>query len=255
MPGMTRLAGFSTPILSARFIQNFLRRPAAPVLQTPLNCADTYSTDPGSPLSPTLDWSDYVALDTSTQQAFQLQIDDDPLFASTLVDETVASTASSYSIGLGQLTYNLTMYWRVRVQSSNGDWSEWGTTGTLGTESNCFRTPLHPAPVCNFTSNPATPALANPTHHRYHHNLRRAGISQWSWNFVMETRWWIRPIEATRTELYRNITITLGVLTAMVCSKNVTQCSHLCLPDVLSSYHRIYTKGRHGASSGIVFEG
>lgn len=213
--------------------------PVTPVLQTPLNCADTYSTDPGSPLSPTVDWSDYVALDTSTQQAFQLQIDDDPLFGSTLVDETVPSTASSYSIGLGQLTYNLTMYWRVRVQSSNGDWSEWGTTGTLGTESNCFRTPLHPAPVCNFTSNPATPALANPTQFTDTTiTYGGAGISQWSWNFgdgntlVGSDPSVHKNPEHTYASL-GNITISLGVVDSdgYSCSKNVSTNVSQSLPD------------------------
>ena len=49
--------------------------PATPVLQTPVNCEET--TD----LTPTLDWSDYGALDGSTQAAFELQVsDNDPFF-------------------------------------------------------------------------------------------------------------------------------------------------------------------------------
>lgn len=158
--------------------------PATPVLVEPLNCVDTYTLQPASALTPTLDWSNYVALDSSSQAAFQLQVDDDPLFGSPVVDETINSTASNYAIGLGELTYNVAYYWRVRVQSSNGDWSEWGTTGTLGTETNCFRTPIHPAPVCDFTMSPATPALGVETQFTDTTQLfGGASVAQWSWTF------------------------------------------------------------------------
>lgn len=158
--------------------------PSAPILTEPLNCIDTYTVKPASPLTPTLDWSDYVAIDGSTQAAYQIQVDDDPLFGSTLIDQTVSSTASTYTVALGQMTYNVTYYWRVRVQSSESTWSEWGTTGVLGTETNCFRTPLHPAPVCNFTSTPATPVLNEETLFTDTTQLfGGASVAQWSWNF------------------------------------------------------------------------
>lgn len=158
--------------------------PSTPVLVEPLNCVDTYTLQPASPLTPTLDWSDYVALDSSTQAAFQIQLDDDPLFGSPVFDETVNSTASNYSVGLGQLTYNVAYYWRVRVQSSNGDWSEWGITGTLGTETNCLRTPVHPAPVCDFTMTPPTPAVGVETLFTDTTQLfGGASVSQWNWTF------------------------------------------------------------------------
>lgn len=158
--------------------------PAAPILVEPLNCVDTFTVKPASPLTPTLDWSDYAALDGSTQAGYQVQVDDDPLFGSTLIDQTTNSTASNYTVGLGQLVYNVAYYWRVRVQSSNNTWSPWGTTGTLGTETNCFRTPEHAAPVCNFTMSPATPPLNVDTQFTDTTQLfGGATVSQWSWTF------------------------------------------------------------------------
>ncbi|MBI4121741.1 MAG: PKD domain-containing protein [Parcubacteria group bacterium] len=159
--------------------------PSKPVLQTILNCTDTYTSNPAAPLSPTLTWSNYVALDGGTQQAYRIMLDNDPLFGSPLIDETVASAGSSYSIGLNKLSYGrLTYYWRVQVQSTKGDWSEWGTTGTLGTESNCFQTPLHPAPVCNFTMMPPAPVLSNPVQFKDTSTTSGgANINQWRWNF------------------------------------------------------------------------
>ncbi len=158
--------------------------PATPVLIEPLDCVDTYTIKPASPLTPALDWSDYAAYDGTTQAAYQIQVDDDPLFGSTLIDQTVNSTASVYTTALGQLTYNVAYYWRVRVQSSTNTWSSWGTTGTLGTETNCFRTPKHPAPVCNFSMNPASPIVNTDTQFTDTTQLfGGATASQWSWAF------------------------------------------------------------------------
>ena len=85
--------------------------PATPVLQTPVNCEET--TD----LTPTLDWSDYGALDGSTQAAFELQVsDNDPFFGggNLVIDYSslnpppaFSGDASQYGIGLSeQLEYN-----------------------------------------------------------------------------------------------------------------------------------------------------
>lgn len=163
---------------------NLPEGPLRPILIEPLDCVDTYTINPAAPLTPALDWSDYAAADGSTQAAFQIMLDDDPLFGSPVFDETVASTASIYSVGLGDLVYNVAYYWRVRVQSSNSEWSEWGTTGTLGTETNCFRTPIHPAPVCDFDMTPATPVLGEPT--QFTDTTQFFGGATgafWGWNF------------------------------------------------------------------------
>lgn len=137
--------------------------PSIPELLSPVECVDLYDEDPASPLTPTLDWTDYGALDGTTQDNYQVQVDDDPLFGSPLIDETVPSSNSDYTVGLGILNdYNVTYYWRVRVQSSSGEWTEWGDEGPTG-ESNCFRTPLHPAPQCDFSMTPEPPPLDEET--------------------------------------------------------------------------------------------
>ncbi len=162
--------------------------PATPVLETPVNCAET--TD----LTPTLDWSDYSALDGSTQAAFELQVsDNDPFFgAGNLVIDysslspppAFSGDASQYGIGLSeQLEYNKVYYWRVRVQSSNTEWSEWGTTGASG-ESNCLVTPVHAPPACAFSFSPSPPPLDNPTQFT-DETITFGGsfVQQWSWDF------------------------------------------------------------------------
>lgn len=157
--------------------------PIAPLLISPVDDVDTYTLFPSSALSPTLTWSPYSTLDTSTQAQYQVQIDDDPDFTSTVIDETAPTAGSSYAVGLGELTYNVTYYWRVRVQSSNDEWSEWGEIGING-ESNSFRTPLHAPPVCNFSTNPSTPIPNSPT--KFTDLTTTSGgatVVQWSWNF------------------------------------------------------------------------
>lgn len=157
--------------------------PVMPNLVSPVGNVDTYTLYPASALTPAMTWSAYAALDGSTQQQYQIQIDDDPDFSSTLIDETVPSSSSSYAVGLGELVYNVTYYWRVRVQSSGGDWSGWATQGANG-ESNSFRTPLHAPPLCNFFTTPSTPIPNVAT--QFTDTTTAFGgatISQWSWNF------------------------------------------------------------------------
>jgi hypothetical protein len=157
--------------------------PIVPVLIDPLDNVDTYTLFPSSALTPAMTWSAYSSLDGSTQQAYQIQIDDDPDFSSTVIDETFPSPSSGYTVGLGELSYNVTYYWRVRVQSSNDEWSAWGVQGSGG-ESNSFRTPLHAPPVCNFSTNPTTPIPNSPT--QFTDLTATSGgatVSNWTWDF------------------------------------------------------------------------
>lgn len=157
--------------------------PVAPVLDNPVDNVDTYTIYPATALTPAMIWSSYTALDGSTQQQYQIQIDDDPDFSSTVVDETLASTSSSYAVGIGDLAYNVTYYWRVRVESTNNEWSPWGTQGSNG-ETNSFRTPLHAPPVCNFSSNPSTPIPNNPTKFTdLSTTFGGATMAHWAWDF------------------------------------------------------------------------
>lgn len=136
--------------------------PATPILTTPLECVDTYTINPNAGLTPALDWSDYAALDGTGQLNYQVQVDTDPLFSAPIIDEVVNSTSSIYTVGLGILNYNATYYWRVRVESTDNEWSEWGELGPSA-ESNCFRTPLHAPPECSFTMNPSPATVDNET--------------------------------------------------------------------------------------------
>lgn len=134
---------------------------ATPILQTPLDCVDTHSLDPNAGLTPSLEWSAFGSLDGSTQINYQVQVDENPTFAAPLIDDVVASDGNSYAVGLGTLTYNTVYYWRVRVENSNNEWSEWGDEGPAG-ESNCMTTQAHPAPDCSFDMTPAVPNKDEP---------------------------------------------------------------------------------------------
>lgn len=168
--------------------------PATPVLTTPTNCVEV--TD----LTPSLDWSDYAALDGSTQQAFEIQVsDNDPFFdpGNLVIDYSTDNPppaypvdGSLYTVGLDeQLEYNKVYYWRVRVQSSAGDWSEYGITGPGG-ESNCFATPLHAPPVCAFNMIPTPPILEQPTQFT-DESITYGGsvVAEWDWDFGDGNTW------------------------------------------------------------------
>ncbi len=165
--------------------------PGAPILLTPVsvsgppNCVDTYTIKPSAPLEPNLDWSDYAALDGSTQKSFQIQVSTDSGFASTVIDYTAppVNTASIFAVNSGILAFNNTYYWRVRVQSTLNTWSDWGAAGGSG-ELNCFKTPKHLPPVANFSLNPSTPLLNIAT--KFTDSSTTSGgatISNWSWTF------------------------------------------------------------------------
>ncbi len=191
--------------------------PVAPVLETPLDCVDTYTINPTAGLTPALDWNDYSTLDGSTQLNYHIQVDADPLFGAPIIDEVVNSTSSLYSIGLGTLSYNGTYYWRVRVESSNNDWSDWGEIGALG-ESNCFRTPLHAPPLCDFSMNPA-PAIVDQETQFTDLTIAYGGATRdfWDWDYGDgNTQFGSDPIENekpkhTYTDV-GDITVTLRVV-------------------------------------------
>lgn len=165
--------------------------PATPTLISPIsvsgppNCVDMYTIKPAAPLEPTLDWSDYASTDSSTQKNYQVQLDDDPAFGSTLIDFTPppTDTTSVYNVAPAVLAYNTTYYWRVRVQSTNSVWSAWGVTGAAG-EINCFKTPKHLPPAVDFSLLP-NPPVVNAADQFTDATAVFGGstIANWSWAF------------------------------------------------------------------------
>ncbi len=101
----------------------------------------------GLSLPVTLDWSD-----VATATSYQLQIDNNSDFSSTLTDQVVA--ASTYSAT--SLTSGVTLYWRVRAQNSCG----WGAYSA----SRTFATAACTLPVAPTLASPANAAtnLAQP---------------------------------------------------------------------------------------------
>lgn len=93
-----------------------------------------------------------------TQSRFQFQVDDNSDFSSLTVDRDVSNFATSQSVlvalnpAAGQLGYNKTYYWRVKVYDSRGLDSGWVSGPSFSTEKH-----LYPSP--NFSWSPSTPAV------------------------------------------------------------------------------------------------
>lgn len=97
-----------------------------------------------------------------TQSRFQFQIDDNADFSSPAVDRDVLSSAVSQSVlvalspGSGQLGYNKTYYWRIKVYDSTGLDSGWILGPTFSTEKHLY-------PKANFSWSPSEPAVNSNT--------------------------------------------------------------------------------------------
>jgi hypothetical protein len=89
--------------------------PGTPALISPAN--NSLISD----LSPTLDWSDSTLPAGATLSHYQVQMDNDPDFSSTLLDTNVGVS----SLAVGPLDPNIRYYWRVRAWNTDGDASAW----------------------------------------------------------------------------------------------------------------------------------
>lgn len=94
-----------------------------------------------------------------TQSRFQMQVDDNSNFSSPEVDRDTLSSAASQSVlvalspSSGQLGYNKTYYWRVKVYDSDGLDSGWVSGPSFATEKHLY-------PSVRFSWTPSTPAVS-----------------------------------------------------------------------------------------------
>jgi len=96
-------------------------------------CTDTVdqpSCYSGSYPNPTLNWtidSDPDGMwDASSQESYQVQIDDNSDFGSPEIDTgEVVSTDVSYTVSTSELSFNTTYYWRVAVKDDYDSWTDW----------------------------------------------------------------------------------------------------------------------------------
>jgi len=100
-------------------------------------CADSV-TQPscysGSSPTPTLNWtisSDADGMwDASSQEYYQVQIDNNKNFNSPLIDTGwVDSTDASYTVGTSELSFGDDYYWQVRIKDDYGSQTDWSYIG------------------------------------------------------------------------------------------------------------------------------
>ena len=105
-----------------------------------------------SPLHPTFSWTFSDPDLGDTQEAYQVQVDNNSNFSSPELDsDKVISSSNSYSTP-SPLSYNATYYWRVKV------WDDWNTESSWAVGPS-FTTPLHAYPDPVFTKNPSVTTL------------------------------------------------------------------------------------------------
>lgn len=91
----------------------------------------------------------FIAPDGATHAATQLQFSTSAAFGSIALDSGALAAATSVSVNLSSLALATTYYWRMRYQSSGGQWSTWSTPTTF----------VMPAALPSYIPTPtATPA-------------------------------------------------------------------------------------------------
>lgn len=101
--------------------------PAAPVNTSPVNGATLAAA------STTFSGGVFLAPDGATHAATQLQFSTAANFAVVALDTGSIAASTSPSINVSSLDLSTTYFWRMRYQSSGGQWSAWSTPTTLVT--------------------------------------------------------------------------------------------------------------------------
>lgn len=117
--------------------------PPVPGLSTPSNGSSTIDT------TPTFTWNT-----SSGAVLYQVQVDNDSNFSSTLYDQTTASTSFTPGVGVSPGIY----YWHVRAKDSVGNWSSYSSSWTVTVLAcNTPGIPVLAAPANGSTTNDNTP--------------------------------------------------------------------------------------------------
>lgn len=125
---------------------------------------------------PILNWSFSDPDPGDTQDAYQVQIDNNSNFSSPEVDTgQVLSDSKSYTPLPNVLSFAFTYYWRVKVRDSKGAWSGWSNTDN-------FDMPLHRYPSPDFSWSPSNPTIGELVQFTDQTSFYN-GASSWSWSF------------------------------------------------------------------------
>lgn len=101
--------------------------------------------------TPYLDWSFVTGA-----SIYQIQLDDNNDFSSTIIDTTTGNTYYQVTSPLSDDTY----YWRVRARDAAGNWGSWSVVWTFQLDATPPGTVTLDAPVNGTVTNDATVALS-----------------------------------------------------------------------------------------------
>ena len=129
------------------------------LVQTPVNESPS-DTATGTTLTPTLEASTYRSLYGVPMASAQWQISEVSDFSTTIVDETVSGTSTTYtpSSNLSTLT---NYYWRVRYTDENGDASDFSEATEFTTADIFTDQPTVTSPADNATDIGETPTITS----------------------------------------------------------------------------------------------
>jgi len=133
--------------------------PPRPLLTQPVNESPVDGAT-GALLTPTLEASTYRSLYGVPMASAQWQISEASDFSTTIVDETVSGTSTTYtpSSNLSTLT---NYYWRVRYTDENGDASDFSEATEFTTADIFTDQPTVTSPADNATDIGETPTLTS----------------------------------------------------------------------------------------------
>jgi len=95
-------------------------------------------------------WS-YSDPNGDPQSAFKIQADDNSDFSSPAINTIQSSSVSSFTSSVGALSLGTTYHWRVAVEDSTLEWSNWSNVAQFATPSTCL---VSPKPDFTLTRNP-----------------------------------------------------------------------------------------------------
>jgi len=130
-----------------------------PLVQQPENIAPADNAT-GTLLTPELEASDYGSLYSVPMASAQWQISEVSDFSTTVVDDTVSGTSTTYTPS-SNLDPNTSYFWRVRYTDDNGDQSEFSEATSFQTANIFTDQPTITSPADNATDIGETPTITS----------------------------------------------------------------------------------------------
>lgn len=146
--------------------------PGAPVNTLPANGSTLTS------LTTTFSGGAFLAPDGATHAATQVQLGTSAGFGTIALDTGALAAATSVSVNLSTLTMNTAYFWRMRYQSSGGQWSAWSTPTTF----------VMPAAVPSYIPEPTpTPEIGSALEGGYYGGMIWNQVTQSATGTIIQT--------------------------------------------------------------------